>query len=259
MDTTQQHLPISDIKDDLVLLKDGGAALVLQVGAVNFGLLSEREQVSIIAAFAQMLNSLSFSIQILIHSERLNISSYIERLEVAQKMQNNFLLANMMGKYRAFIQKIVKDNDVLDKKFYVVIPSFGIEMGLGSSGDAAFKKAKTLLIPRRDQVIRQLNRTGLRSNQLTTKELIVLFHNLYNYSPNQVMLTKPTTQQLHVEQVQLKNPAPQQEVQPPISPQQPSIPQASAPAGTPPMQQPIRDSYQNTNRHAPFVVEELAE
>src|SRR3989339_1735962 len=97
MNTTQQHLSIADIKDDILILKNGGGSLVLQVSAVNFGLLSDREQIAIISAFAQMLNSLSFSIQIVIYSERLNISSYLTLLEKAQLAQTNPLLSRMIG------------------------------------------------------------------------------------------------------------------------------------------------------------------
>lgn len=180
MNTTQQHLPISDIKDGLLLLKNGGAALVLAVSAVNFGLLSEREQVAIISAFAQMLNSLSFSIQIVILSERLNISSYLSLLDKAQKMQTNPLLSKMMVTYRQFVQNTIKENDVLDKKFFVIIPLFGIEIGLKISKESLSQKVKTTLLPRRDQIIRQLSRVGLSSEQLTTQGLIELFFDIYN-------------------------------------------------------------------------------
>ncbi|MBI2600531.1 hypothetical protein HYW42_01145 [Candidatus Daviesbacteria bacterium] len=248
MNTTQQHLPIRDIKDDLVLLKDGGSALVLQVGAVNFGLLSEREQIAIISSFAQMLNSLSFSIQILIHSERLNLSSYTQKLEQAQKMQTNPLLSSMIGRYKTFIQKIVKENDVLDKKFYLVIPAYSIELGIGLSTEDMFTKAKTLLLPRKDQIIRQLSRISLRSNQLSTRELVLLFYNIYNYSPNQLTLTKPTQSQIQVDQVQLKNPQP---AQPPV----PSQVEQTVSVIT----QPIRDTYTSPSKRVPFVVEELTD
>ncbi len=130
MNTTQQHIPVKDIKDDILLLKDGGGALVLQVSAVNFDLLSDREQMAIIYSFAQMLNSLSFSIQIVIHSERLNITSYLNLLDKAQKIQTNPLMARMIIQYKQFIQTTIKENDVLDKKFYVVIPLFKLELGL---------------------------------------------------------------------------------------------------------------------------------
>ncbi len=99
MSTTQSHLSIADIKDDILLLKDGGGAMVMQVNAVNFGLLSQEEQIAIISSFAQMLNSLSFSIQILIRSERLDISSYVTLLSQALAGQANPLLAQIMRGY----------------------------------------------------------------------------------------------------------------------------------------------------------------
>ena len=79
--STQEYLPIEDIKNNLVVLKDGSCALVLSVSSVNFDLLSEREQEAIIYAYGALLNSLTFSIQIMIRSQRKDISSYLEILE----------------------------------------------------------------------------------------------------------------------------------------------------------------------------------
>lgn len=197
MSTTQQHLPISDIKEDIVFLKDGGAALILQVSAVNFGLLSQREQVAIISAFAQMLNSLSFSIQIVILSERLNISSYLAILDKAQKTQTNILLSQMMSSYRQFIQKTIKENDVLDKKFFLMVPIYNLELGLTPTKESLQQKIKTILFPRRDQIIRQLSRVGLRAQQLESEKLVELFFDIYNGEaweeilPTAVNLNKP--------------------------------------------------------------------
>lgn len=188
MSTTQQHLSIADIRDDIVLLKDGGGALVLEVSAVNFGLLSDREQAAIIFSFAQMLNSLSFAIQIVVISERLDISSYLNLLDQAQKAQTNPLLSEMMTSYRQFIQTTIRENEVLDKKFYIAIPLSKLELGIIPSKEALHQKVKTVLLPRRDQIARQLQRVGLKANQLTTEKLIDLFFNIYNGSGEKVEL-----------------------------------------------------------------------
>ena len=179
MNTTQDHLPIQDIKDDIVLLKDGGAALILQTTAVNFGLLSEMEQLSIVTTYAQMLNSLSFAIQIVINSKRLDISSYLAVLDKARSLQTNKLLSDMIGRYHEFIKLTIKENDVLDKRFYVVIPLSYLELGLLPHKDQV-QKAKNILLPRMDQLVKQLNRISLKASQLETKELIELFFQTYN-------------------------------------------------------------------------------
>lgn len=191
MNTTQQHLLIKDIADDIVFLKNGGAALILQVSAVNFGLLSEREQVAIITAFAQMLNSLSFSIQVVVLSERLNINSYLTLLDKAQKRQTNPLLSKMMLSYRKFIQNTIKENDVLDKKFFLVVPIYNLELGMKPSKENLQQKIKTVLLPRRDQLIRQLSRVGLSAQQLNTKGLVELFFDVYNGEAWEEVITTP--------------------------------------------------------------------
>src|SRR3989344_1907449 len=188
MNTTQQHLLISDIKGNIVLLKNNGGALVLQVSAINFGLLSDREQVAIIGSFAQMLNSLSFSIQIVVYSERLNINSYLNLLDQATKVQVNPLLQKMMANYLQFIQTTIKENDVLDKKFYVIIPLSPLELGLIASKVSLEQKIKTVLLPRQDQIIRQLGRIGLKATQVLGQELVKLFYDIYNGQPGTALV-----------------------------------------------------------------------
>ena len=245
MSTTQQHIPISDIQEDIILLKDGGGALVLQVSAVNFGLLSDREQIAIISSFAQMLNSLSFSIQIVIHSERLNISSYLNLLDTAQKAQTNPLLSKMIITYRQFIQTTIKENDVLDKKFYLVIPLFKLELGLISSKEILQEKIKTVLLPRRDQVARQLQRVGLKASQLTGQKLLEVFYNIYNGQfVENIPIQNINPQELLVK---LKTPQPTT-AQPTFNPSMETITTVST-------DQPVTTSYQS--RSHPFVVEEL--
>lgn len=257
MNTTQEHLSITDIQNDILLLRDGGGALVLQISAVNFGLLSDREQVAIISAFAQMLNSLSFSIQIVIHSERLNITSYLQILDTAQKAQTNPLLSQMITEYRRFIQATIKENEVLDKKFYIVIPLFGLELGLTASKESLEQKTKTVLIPRRDQIIRQLGRVGLKATQVTKQKLIEVFYDIYNGQAEE----KPPSQIVNPEElaVKLKNPAPAT-TEPTINPtvQQPTV-QANIQQPPPPTPiQPEPTITQGAKTH-PFVVEELSE
>jgi hypothetical protein len=256
MATTQEHIPIKEISDDVVFLKDGSGALVLQVSAVNFGLLSEGEQIGIIDNFAQMLNSLSFSIQIVIYSKRLNISSYLLLLDKAREVQVNPLLSKMMTEYRQFIQKLIKENEVLDKKFYVVIPLFQLELGLGSSKERLTQKIKTILLPRRDQVIRQLARGGLKATQLDSEKLLELFFDIYNEVSIESIRTQPT--QLNAPQSpspatsatqQPVTPLPKETIQP--------IPQTSPMAPAPPTQPIV--SQPSASRTHPFVTEELEE
>lgn len=193
MATTQEDIPIQEIRDDVLIMKNGDMVVVLETSAVNFGLLSANEQYAIIAAFAGMLNSLSFMIQICIRSKRLDITDYLKLLDEAYKKQTNPLLGQMMLRYRVFIERTVRENEVLDKQFFIVIPISYLEVSFTRNTDANFKKGLTLLIPRRDHIIRQLSRIGLKANQLDHKKLVELFHDIYNFDPK-----KPISmQELH--------------------------------------------------------------
>lgn len=193
--STQEALPIEEIKENLVLLTDGSACMIIQVTALNFGLLSEQEQDATIYSYAALLNSLTFSIQILIRSRRKDVTGYLDLLASAQAQQTNPLLCEQIKKYRRFVEEIVKKNNVLDKKFYLVIPFSALELGAKKALGAAltpqkkalpfpkkylFEQAKINLSPKRDHLARQFSRLGLTARQLSTQELISLFYEIYN-------------------------------------------------------------------------------
>lgn len=178
---SQSFIPIESVNKDLIFLKDGGVSLLLSVSAVNFALLFETEQVSIIDSFAGMINSLSFPIQIVIYSKVLDVSLYLHTIDNALAKQTNPLLKKMTVSYRSFVGKSIKDNNVLDKRFYICIKITSLEIGLlPSSLEEKTQKVTTLLTPRRDHIIRQLGRLGLKTKQLTTEEIVKLFYELYN-------------------------------------------------------------------------------
>lgn len=191
--STQQFTEIVDIDRDLVLFRDGSVALIIATTAVNFGLLSEKEQESIIYAYAGLLNSLSFPIQILIQTKHKDISAYLKLLEDQETKQRNPNLTKSIHGYRLFVASMVKEKEVLDKKFYIVLPFSTIELGISSSllfrpkqaglpyeKSYIFDKAQTVLLPKKDHIIRLLARVGLHATQLNTDALITLFFTMYN-------------------------------------------------------------------------------
>jgi len=194
--TTQDHLPIADIVDDIVLFKDGGASVVLESSSLNFGLLSEKEQQAVVAAFAALINSLSFSMQIVVRTQRKDISGYIRFFDQESAKITNPKLAAISADYRRFITDSIKKKTVLGKRFFIAIPFSPLELGVTKSAqsvlkkgplpfpkDYVMKKAKITLFPKRDHLIRQAGRLGLRLKQLTTNELIDLYYWINNPEP----------------------------------------------------------------------------
>lgn len=191
--STQSFTEIADIDHDMVLFADGSVALVVATTAVNFGLLSEKEQDSIIYAYAGLLNSLSFPIQIIIQTKHKDISAYLKLLEDQEKRQKNPKMTKSIHGYRLFVASMVKEKDVLDKKFYIVIPFSALELGTSASTFFGNKKrglpyeksyifdhAQMTLLPKRDHIVRLLARVGLRATQLDTEQLTRLFFSMYN-------------------------------------------------------------------------------
>ncbi|RLC30602.1 hypothetical protein DRH13_04120 [Candidatus Woesebacteria bacterium] len=190
---SQKHLPIADIVDDLVMYKDGGAAIIMETTSLNFGLLSEKEKQAVIAAYAALLNSLSFAIQIIIRSQRKDISNYMEYLDEASNKIQNPKLAGIMTDYKSFVSETIKKKNVLGKRFFIIIPFSSLELGITKSAlsiakkgllpypkSYAIKKAKVTLYPKRDHLIRQAGRLSIKLKQLSTSELIELFYDVYN-------------------------------------------------------------------------------
>lgn len=191
--STQDHLEIEDIRDDLVLLKDGRVSLVIETGAVNFDLLSEEEQDAKIKTFAGMLNSLNFQMQIVILTERSDLTAYLERLVAYREQQASKPLMKQIEIYIQFIKNLTYNREVLDKRFFIVIPEVSAEVQRTSivkqifgkriqitNRKAIFEKAKINLYPKRDHLFKQFKKMGIEAWQLNNDQLVRLYYSMYD-------------------------------------------------------------------------------
>ncbi|SRR4030042_3292833 len=199
--TTQGLLPMAEITDGIVIYKTGGAALIMESTSLNFGLLSEMEQKAVIASYAGLLNSFNFPVQIVVRSQKKDISIYMDFLNTAAQRNKNPKLKSIIDDYKKFIQDAIKKKNVLSKKFYIVILFTPYELGITKSLASSFqstsgkpkpipypksyviRKAKVSLFPKRDHLVRQARRLGLTLHQLSDSELINLFYSIYNPEP----------------------------------------------------------------------------
>jgi len=170
------------------LMKDFSAATVIEVSAVNFWLLSSGEQSSMIYSYAGLLNSLSFPVQILIISKKMDISAYLDYLDDKINKMTVELMKKRLNSYKEFIKNIIKKNTVLEKRFFFIVPFSPLELGISGASPGSLNKgyiisrAKTSLYPKRDNLIRLLLKNGLKGTVLLAQELSELFYNLYNPS-----------------------------------------------------------------------------
>ncbi|HRN86272.1 MAG TPA: hypothetical protein PKU78_02995 [Candidatus Dojkabacteria bacterium] len=191
--STQDHLEIEDIRDDLVLLKDGRVSLVIETGAVNFDLLSEEEQDAKIKMFAGMLNSLNFQMQVVILTERSDLTAYVEKLVSFKQQQASKALIRQIEIYLQFIKNLTYNREVLDKRFFIVIPEISAEVqrtGIVkqifgkriqiTNRKAIFDKAKINLYPKRDHVFKQFKKMGIETWQLNNEQLVRLYYSMYD-------------------------------------------------------------------------------
>jgi hypothetical protein len=208
--TTQNHLDIAQIKNDLVILKTGGAAALLETNAINFDLLSVIEQDAAIAAYSSLLNSLAFPIQITIRSKKMDISNYLERVKDFEEKQSSTKIKSQIQSYRAFIRdELVTKENVLEKKFYVTIPYKTFDLGKTSplgwiedltsfsftpktrmNTEQVLLEAKTDLSPKITFLLKEFGRIGIRASQLKTADLVKLFYEIYNSETAQVQRIK---------------------------------------------------------------------
>jgi len=181
---TQQFLEIDKIKEGVIILKDKSLRGVLMTSSINFALKSEDEQTAIIYQFQDFLNSLDFSIQIVIQSRKLNITGYLDKLKKLEGGQKNELLKIQTSEYRAFIQKIISGGTIMSKNFFVIVPFTAITIPgaqeKGSAAEEQFRRNKAQLWQRMEFIAMGLRRCGLQTASLTTVELIELFWALYH-------------------------------------------------------------------------------
>lgn len=210
--TTQKFLDIFDITNDIVVLKDGTISLIMMISAMNFGLLAEQEQDAIIYAYAALLNSLNFPIQIVISSKTKDATAYLRLLDEQATKASTQEKKDLIQRYQTFVGQLIRERNVLDKKFYVVVPASPAEVGMitpqtvlpgknepvltREQKAAVIEKGLGVLEPRRDHLIAQFNRIGLYARQLNTQEIIEIFYNSYNpeaYEGQQITDSKDYT------------------------------------------------------------------
>lgn len=195
--STQSFLRISEIKNDTVVLDDGTLRAVLAVSSTNFDLKSQDEQNSIIFNFQRFLNSLDFSIQILMQSRKMEISGYLDKLKKLAEKQTNELLRVQTNEYIEFISRLIENASIMNKNFYIIVPlgesifpaaagALSRLLGSGKQKEVAqrienFEKAKEKLDTRVLAVSSNLSGIGIRVERLKTEGIIQLYYNSYNF------------------------------------------------------------------------------
>jgi len=196
--STVRFLDIAEIRDDTVVLKDGTLRAVVLVSSINFALKSEDEQEAIVSAYVSFLNSLEHPIEVVIQSRKLNIDGYLSQLADKEREQTNDLLRAQITDYRAFIKDLVELGEIMNKRFYIIVPfdpftaknksfwtrlreilSPGVAIKLR---DKQFQDRKAGLALRLDRILGGLQSMGLSAAILNTQTLIELYYSAYNPS-----------------------------------------------------------------------------
>lgn len=200
--STQSHLDIEDIIEDLVFLKNGNYAMILETDSLNFELLSEDEQDAKVLAFSNLLNALNFSIQIVIRTEKADLNDYLKQLVTIRSTQQSLALRKQMEIYIRFINNLLEKTEILNKRFLIVITTnfvsvqtkslFGGLVGGGKTSApdsrAKLSQAQEYLNPKRNFLIKQLQKLGLKAVQLDQDQLIQLYYDIYD--PDKVGTSK---------------------------------------------------------------------
>lgn len=191
---TQQFVPIKEIRDGIITLKDGGYRGILICSSVNFGLKSAEEQHAITLGFQNFLNTLDFSIQIVVNSRKMDLRPYLNLLEAKEADQKTELMRIQLREYIEFVRSFADQANIMTKSFYVVVPyspraSAAHTIGFLRGGSASEKSAaaqtsftedRTQLSQRLSLVAGGLAGTGVRAVQLGTEEVIELLYRSFN-------------------------------------------------------------------------------
>ncbi len=199
--STQNTLLISEIRDGMVIMKDGSFRAVVACKSINFDLMSSREREGVEYSYQNFLNSLHFDIQIFIRSQRVDIGPYIDKLVALRRSQDNMLLNVLMDDYINFIDALSQEANIMDKSFFIVVPYFTTgdlnkitdqtkgffskifakpQNGPTRIDQASYEKARDEIKNRTDLVMSGLFQMGVQCVQLNTKELGELYYNVYN-------------------------------------------------------------------------------
>lgn len=201
--STQNTLQFAEIRDGIVIMNDGSFRSVIMLKSINFDLMSPQEREGVEAGYQAFLNSLYFPVQIFIRSERVDIRPYIERLDKIRSEHDNMLLSMLMEDYLGFITDISQQTNIMDKRFYIVIPFFpktDVQKALTQSknffsgitsllkekeqhvtiNEQDLEAAKTELRNRVQATLGGLQQCGVQGIPLDTQELIELYYDTYN-------------------------------------------------------------------------------
>lgn len=203
---TQNFVPVRDIRDGVVIMKNGQMAMVLLATSINFALKSSDEQRAILRQFQAFLNTLDFSLQFYVQSRRLNIQPYLEVLQSRESAQDNDLMKIQLREYIEFVRSFASEVDIMTKNFFIVIPytPSGIDLTEGLSGGISkilkrkqeamtvnkFEEEKTQLDQRVSVVEQGMARLGIRTVPLGNEELVELYYHIFN--PDEVNSQPPT-------------------------------------------------------------------
>lgn len=201
--STQRSLPVGEVRNNTIILKNGGMRAVLAVEALNFNLKSETEQQGIIAGYGAFVNTLTFPLQIVIRSTRTNIDEYLAVVKGIGEKQENELLRNQTLSYVLFMQKLIEMADIMQKRFYVIVPIDHTDRKktmfeqffdwLHPDDSAAkasirsheFTTAAGKLNERVDLISSGLSNIGLHVKRLETRDLIEMLYQTYNPKTSQ--------------------------------------------------------------------------
>ncbi len=197
--STQRYLQFAGARDNTLILKDGGLRAVLEVSSINFNLKSEEEQNAIISSYQQFLNALTFPVQLLVRSRKLDIDTYLADMRGRMKNIENQLLKDQMAEYIEYVQKLVEYSDIMEKRFFIVVPVdppraqkktlISKFMSYVNPDDTVlnilkrrgeFKGLKKQLDTRLEVVLTAIGNCGLKVEPLKTAEIIELFYQVYN-------------------------------------------------------------------------------
>ncbi len=197
-DSTLKYVDVAEIHDGVIVLKNGSLRAIVLMSSINFDLKSTEEQDAITVQYQNFLNSLSFPVQILISSRKLNISPYLKILDDRERRTTNELMRLQIAEYRAFVKNLTEITNIMSKYFYVIVPFSPVEnkevgffarlMNIfnPTANIAAqreqFETNKNQLLQRVDHVITGIGATGVHGVMLNTEEVMELLYNSYNPS-----------------------------------------------------------------------------
>ena len=185
--SVQDWIPIDYFLDNgIIKIKNNNYLKIIKIYPINYNLKSELEKNSILNSYKAFLKTINFDIQIIIQSNKEDLSKHINKIKnqcEREKGLNNYNIVNLSQKYINFINKKNKEKNSSSKNFYILIKS---QNNLENNDSVIIQDLKDKYLKIKDNLSRCGNIVEEIKDKKEIEEIFFSFLNVKKYLNREV-------------------------------------------------------------------------